>query len=362
MLQRIESTAGAITQANVDKDHWAVLSATRLALALIVVNCHYRLVLPAPFEHPASHLAIALGGTAAVYGFLLISGFSIASSIDQAPNGFYQRRIARLWPVLAFGVVLELGWLVFAHDGIFKIDWLIAAAPTLVFANGFVATLWLVPTWSLSMEASYYLAAPFLWRAVWPVWIIGAISCLVHVFNQDLGIGPYAFLNFGIGALACFWAWGTGLLAYRYREHPAIVALVMLIGPLMIGNYGAGDGLLASLTWGATAFAVVFGGSITLSDRSRKIATFLGDVSYPMFIVHLSTMNIAHKLLGTNTWPLMMACVLAMATLVLFTVDRPLRLRISAIKLPAWRIESASAALIALLAAACVLAFYASRA
>jgi peptidoglycan/LPS O-acetylase OafA/YrhL len=262
----------------VSQDHWAVLAVTRFALALIIVNVHYRQILPAPHVHPVSQLAMGLGGTAAVYGFLLISGFSIAHSIQHGEGGFYRRRFARIWPVLFVGVALYEAAIVIAA-GHFHPAGLLPGVRTLFFLNGFVAPLWLSPTWSLSIEVLFYIAAPLLSRSVAAVAGLMIVSACVHFFNSELGIGPYAFGMYGIGAAGVFWAWGSGFLAYRYLDSPMFALPVVLIGPMMIGAYGSGDGPYAALTWAIASFAIFFGRVISVSIRTSP-----GNVGSPRII------------------------------------------------------------------------------
>src|ERR1044072_3050956 len=220
-LQRSATTPIPHSPEIVSQDHWAVLAVTRFALALIIVNVHYRLILPAPHVQPASQLAIGLGGTAAVYGFLLISGFSIAHSIQHGEHGFYRRRFARIWPVLFVGVALYAAANVVAA-GHFDPAGLLPGVRTLFFLNGFLAPLWLSPTWSLSIEVLFYIAAPLLSRSVAAVALLMIVSACVHFFNSELGIGPYAFAIYGIGAAGVFWAWGAGFFAYRCLVRPLL--------------------------------------------------------------------------------------------------------------------------------------------
>ena len=350
-LQRSGTSALPRSPGIVSQDHWAVLAVTRFALALIIVNVHYRLILPAPHVHPASQLAIALGGTAAVYGFLLISGFSIAHSIQHGEDGFYRRRFARIWPVLFVGVALYAAAIVVA-SGHFDPAVLLPGVRTLFFLNGFVAPLWLSPTWSLSIEVLFYIAAPLLNRSVAAVAGLMIVSACVQFFNSELGIGPYAFAMYGIGAAGVFWAWGAGFLAYRYLDSPMFALPVVLIGPMMIGAYGSGDGPYAALTWAIASFALFFGRVINVPPVAQRVATYLGDLSYPLFLTHFGVQFLAHGVGITSWFAVFPLCILG-AIVTLHTVDRPLRRRVGASSLFGANPERFAGYILALVIAAC---------
>src|SRR5215469_1953791 len=88
------------------KVNWALSGLLRFSLACIVVCVHSAWFFGSGslFEGVAR-----LGGKAAVIGFLVISGFSIRASLDRAEEGFYTRRILRIYPAYVAAVLLTLG-------------------------------------------------------------------------------------------------------------------------------------------------------------------------------------------------------------------------------------------------------------
>jgi peptidoglycan/LPS O-acetylase OafA/YrhL len=95
------------TQRNmvVREDEWAFLGCVRFVLAVIVVAFLVKWLLPLP---PRLRSIGLLGPEAALLGFFLISGFSIAHSVTTRPTGFYRRRLDRIYPVYLVGIVLAL--------------------------------------------------------------------------------------------------------------------------------------------------------------------------------------------------------------------------------------------------------------
>ncbi len=65
---------------------WPMLGGVRFLLALIVAGDHLALFFPAS---ELSYNLKSLSSLAAVLGFLVISGFSIAASYAKEPQGFY---------------------------------------------------------------------------------------------------------------------------------------------------------------------------------------------------------------------------------------------------------------------------------
>jgi peptidoglycan/LPS O-acetylase OafA/YrhL len=77
----------------------------RFLLASIVAVAHISDFEKSPFS---MFCAASLDAKAAVVGFLVISGFSIAASLDRDPNGFYFRRFKRIYPIYFFAVLLGI--------------------------------------------------------------------------------------------------------------------------------------------------------------------------------------------------------------------------------------------------------------
>jgi peptidoglycan/LPS O-acetylase OafA/YrhL len=85
---------------------WASLAVLRFALAMIVFATH--LVFFTGYGGWTEAVA-SLDGKAAVIGFLLISGFSIAASSDRDRDGFYRRRFLRVYRLYCFVVLFAFG-------------------------------------------------------------------------------------------------------------------------------------------------------------------------------------------------------------------------------------------------------------
>ncbi len=147
----------------------AVLDGVRGVAILLVIIFHGSNTLP-PALHAAKFAAIAHeGGHLGVDIFFVLSGYLITSllldeykrtgSIDL--KRFYQRRIRRIFPAyyvfLAVVGVLTLSGVLYVS----LFGWLLSAFYLTDYAFGNTA-VWIVHTWSLSIEEQFYLFWPAL--------------------------------------------------------------------------------------------------------------------------------------------------------------------------------------------------------
>ena len=144
---------------------WEGIALLRFFLAWVVFAGHLNLFTPEPSWLGAFD---QFGGKAAVIGFLLVSGFSIASSIERQGEGFFRRRFLRIYPLyftaIVFGFALEIwtGGQVTAPGRTFEALGWPTALGNLIFAQTFaVKPLGFDgPVWSLAIEVFYYALAP----------------------------------------------------------------------------------------------------------------------------------------------------------------------------------------------------------
>jgi peptidoglycan/LPS O-acetylase OafA/YrhL len=140
---------------------WPVLGVIRFFLALVVAGAH----LTAYVGQTSQLVSLQyFSGLAAVIGFLVISGYSIAASYSKRSDGFYARRIMRIFPLYA-AMIVFIALLP-------KINHAFGATPwpqllgNLFLLQGFVvAPISANPVvWSLSLEAFFYLLTPLIAR------------------------------------------------------------------------------------------------------------------------------------------------------------------------------------------------------
>jgi peptidoglycan/LPS O-acetylase OafA/YrhL len=314
--------------AAIPPQQWALLAGVRFFLASIIVATHFRFSLGPGAHSWASDLGLALGAGAAVIGFLAISGYSIAHSLE-TPRGFYLRRFARIWPTLAVATALFAGLIWTLHRPGRPDPDLVAVAGTLLFLNGLLLPNWFGPSWSLAVEAFYYAIAPGLRRlSTWLVVILVAASAYAHWTMAGRGVHAYPDATRGLAHAGLFWAWGLGFLAYRERRNPLFGLMLLLGGLALLDRFNAEGGTAWPLTWIVAAASVGFGARLGLREGPwMRVSNYLGDLSYPLYLLHQPVFFLLFRL-GLKSWWVDAPIVLAVSAACLHLVDRPLRRRL----------------------------------
>ncbi|WP_324827183.1 acyltransferase family protein [Qipengyuania zhejiangensis] len=273
------------------------------------------------------------GGYLAVDLFFGLSGFVIAQAYQQrirdglGPREFMVRRAIRLWPMLALGaalgVVLHQG-----HAGMLFLlpNWL---SPTLLFpANP--------PLWSLLFEMIAYLAfALALARGgVAALWALlgGSAAALAWYAGQPLAFGDFGadWRTLWAGLARVSYSFTAGVLIYRLTRDwkpgasASMVAwlpsLAMICAFLVIGPQDNGAALAAILIG---VPSVVLAASC-LHVPQRRLAAWLGDLSYPLYCIHVPILAV---LAGAGETAMALACasVVIASSALDRHVDRPAR-------------------------------------
>jgi peptidoglycan/LPS O-acetylase OafA/YrhL len=318
-------------------DRWSILAGLRFALASVVVLTHLGFYAHVPW-------ASAIGSAAfeAIAGFLLISGYSIGSSYTKSPDGFYARRAERIYPSYATALLVSiwaLGWpgLAVFLANFFLLNQLVTSES------------WLGPAWSLSLEVWLYALTPLLARLpARPLWLLTAASFLAFLAYQALRPlldAPY-FAGIGYGAnlilLSSFWLAGFILSRLPRKDRTLLVISLGLLACIglawaiqgayqfkngRLGLFLAGDtplfvwrGLVLAAV--ATAFYAIVAG--LLGKRRSRLLYILGDISYPLYLLHVPLFIICLRY-GITSPALLLAIVLAAAAATAFVVEFPIR-------------------------------------
>lgn len=325
-----------------ERPNWALLGGVRFVLALIVVGAHLVFVQP---DHVLVKAAHWLNQFGAVGAFLMISGFSMADSYTSRPQGFYGRRIERIYPVyfvcflLAIVPFLVGGPLLQGAGGHY------AEAPgTREFlGNAFLLQPMLVrpmlsigQNWSLGVEAVFYALTPLFARLSgrW-IGICALVSAFLYAWHGAGKFAIYPWLAPWAGTGSPFYFAWFFLLGWALRLYPGPMAPFWVAGAagLFAANTlsvspAAGGGVLVA----ATGFLLLQNGQIQLSPRWSRASAYLGDLSYPLYMVHYPLI----WLLIAGNWPrTVWICILLSllsGVLLLHTVDYPYRARVRRVK------------------------------
>lgn len=369
------------------KPHLLLLDALRGVAAIIVLYYHL-------FECFGYEVAPGTGlytqhfdhGYLAVDFFFLLSGFVIAYAYDErttiTPLQFARRRLIRLHPMVVAGAVV--GVACYLIDG--GTHWDGSPATPHHVALAFVMTLLMLPClpgspadvrgngemfplngpqWSLFFEYIGNLLYILLLRrlptrALRVVVVVSGLILAWHVVHTGyLGEG-WSFVDGGFvwGLLRMLFPYSLGMLmARRFVSRPrrssqrsqsvfllSSLLLVIMLGVPFVGSPAA---LWANGLYILLCLMVVFPlliwhsalqGASALPDGSpmHRFCTFIGRLSYPLYIVHYPLMYIFYRYHGfpnvtctmADVWPMAVATFvgsLLLATILLYVYDLPVR-------------------------------------
>lgn len=356
------------------KPHYHILNGLRGVAALMVIWYHvFEAFATSPFDQKFNH------GYLAVDFFFILSGFVIGYAYDDRWNkmsikDFIKRRLIRLHPMIILGTVL--GVITFLIQGSEQWDgtkvslsmvmlamlmhlFLIPATPGAgaeVRGNGEMYPL-NGPSWSLFFEyIGNILYALFLRKlstkalsVVVGLAGIGLASFAVFSFSGygHLGVGwSLADNNLLGGSLRLLFAFSAGLLLSRvfkpYHIKGAFlicsIAIIVLLSMPYIGNEetmwmnGLYDAVCTIIIFPALVY---LGASGKINGKfSEQLCKFLGDISYPLYIVHYPFMYLFYSWVWKNeltfsqTWPIALVLFfgnILLAYLSLKLYDEPIR-------------------------------------
>ncbi|WP_276866893.1 acyltransferase family protein [Bacteroides heparinolyticus] len=360
------------------KKHYHLLDGLRGVAALIVMWYHV-------FEGYAfagnTMIENFNHGYLAVDFFFMLSGFVISYAYDDRWGGsftmkdFFKRRLIRLHPMVIMGAVL--GAITYCIQG--SVQWDGTHIATSMTMLALLCTMFLIPavpgaghevrgngemfplngpSWSLFFEyIGNILYALFIRRL--PTKALAALVALTgaglagFALSDASGYGNIGIgwtldaVNFGGGALRMLFPFSMGMLLARnfkpFKVRGAFWICTALLVALLSMPYIEGmkpvcrNGIYEAFCIIAVfPVLVLLGASGTTTDsKSTRICKFLGEISYPLYIVHYPFMYLFYAWLIKNglftfgqTWQVAL-CVYAwnilVAYLCLKLYDEPVR-------------------------------------
>jgi peptidoglycan/LPS O-acetylase OafA/YrhL len=334
-------------------DHWACLAGMRFILASIVLFGHLSgsgvggIITKGVFDY---------GELAAVVGFFIISGYSIANSITQRPRRYILRRVWRIWPTYLFSFfccTLPAMWILGRHH--FQYAATEPVTRALIIGNLFMLQGILVPvletnaaTWTLAIEECYYLFAPVFRRcASWLLAALILVSAYFYANAFDFGWNRFAGKTHGISHLCFLWAWLAGFLFYQHRNSAWAHAVLFLLPVWLFCKWNQLGGERAIFTLLATTVVIAYGGKLlsfaeTLPEvlveleygagkaiaikweHVREFLVFMGNVSFPLYIIH-TPIQMLLQLAGCRSLLVYLAVIFTASGLVYYFIDKPNR-------------------------------------
>ncbi|MES2902612.1 MAG: acyltransferase [Pseudomonadota bacterium] len=270
-----------------ERAHFTTIDALRGVAALSVVLFHLGGAGLPKLNSPIS-MQLTSWGWAGVEIFFVISGFIIPFVMLKArfrwndAVSFMARRFTRIWPPSAVLIALSVAQYAVATrlQESPSVEWAQPSA-TMIISN----LLYAVPLtghewisgvfWTLAVEFQYYLflALVFPLLASGRKWLMAAgVASLVSGLLP--GAETILFLRYAI-----YFAMGGLCLLYRERlleRRPFLVALIVMAAVASIQH-----GFLP------TAFSVATVLAIAFVSLRNPVLTFLGTISYLLYLVHI---------------------------------------------------------------------------
>ncbi len=290
------------------KQHFLILDGLRGVAALAVVVFHFMEWIITDFsKNFIAH------GFLAVDFFFCLSGFVIAYAYDSRLKSmsiktFFKLRLIRLHPLVVLGSVLGLlGFLFdpFSNEAaqfssgmiaLFFLSSVFLIPMPMMADRGFNLFSFNAPAWSLFWEyIANILYALVLRKLSRPILILlaalaAAGICIILYRNGNL-LGGWSKDNFWDGAVRVAYSFLAGMIVYRsnwiIKNKLGFTGLTILLVLAFLMPFGKWN-------WLTESFAVIIyfplivalGAGTTLSEKVKKLCTFSGSVSYPLYMTH----------------------------------------------------------------------------
>ncbi|MGN0188577.1 MAG: acyltransferase family protein [Candidatus Cryptobacteroides sp.] len=322
------------------KKHYILLGGLRGVAALMVIFYHFsETFATSPADQKFNH------GYLAVDFFFVLSGFVIGYAYDDRWKSmkikdFFRRRIVRLHPLVILGTIL--GVIAFLIQGSVRWDGTQVSSGMLVVAmvlgmlmlpvfpgtaadvrgNGEMFPL-NGPSWSLFFEyignimyVLFLRRLPTKWLTAFTALCGASLAAFILLNGSgywNIGVGwTLAGNNFIGGFLRMSFSFSAGLLLSRnYRKiniKGAFWICALMIVSLLSVPYLGGENMpwingiydiLCILAVFPTLVLVGAGGSAD-GKVSSKICSFVGEISYPLYIIHYPFMYLFYAYVWNN--------------------------------------------------------------
>lgn len=247
--------------------------------------------------------------------FFILSGFLITMSWRNRPDlrRFAWSRFLRIYPAYLACLVLTVG-LLFLSEFSATWDWVLAQSiliaplhtpPSLLGFGGEMVngSLWTVP-----VEASFYVIAPFLLRERRSAMaLLTALSFAIYALDTSRSIYWSIFPQFwwfGMGSLAFLW-WGEIQGFIRGKAWAWVPGYAAFY--LSFAHSGIIPPHIFEAMLGVILCPVILSLGYTFPSTSRFLK---GDISYGIYLYHTPIVHTAYALGFIGIWPSVVSCIL----------------------------------------------------
>lgn len=291
------------------KPHFVFLDGLRGLAALWVAAYHLSQMFRTPLKPEHAYLAVDF--------FFCLSGFVVAAAYDDrmiqgmGVVEFFRRRLIRLYPMIAFGVVLGAGvvaaeWLAYGTGD--PRTWLILTLGSFVlfpvgfFYPGLSAYPIDSPLWSLAFElfASLVYALKVGWTVRRRAVIAGFMTVLaalllvpIHKAGTIQAVGFYNPSAFAEGTVRVLYPFFAGVIFWRTKVFERVAAVPDLLLGAVLSVLLAMPLFVLSKPYEAIAVLLVapalvlFGARAKVTKGLDPLWRVLGRLSYPLYLVHM---------------------------------------------------------------------------
>ena len=359
------------------KPHYELLDGLRGVAALLVICYHiFEGFATSPLDQHFNH------GYMAVDFFFILSGFVIGYAYDDrwkttlTLKGFFKRRLVRLHPMVIMGALL--GAVSYCIQG--SVKWDGTQVPFTMVLIALLLNLFLLPvvpgtgadvrgnnemyplngpSWSLFFEyIGNILYALFIrkfsTRAL-TVLVIAAAAGLASFGISNLsgyghlGVG-WSMIDYNLlgGFLRLMFSFSVGLLMSRIFKPAKVKGAFWICSAVLavlftVPHLGGTDRLWINGLYESVCAIVIFPALVWLGASGKTtykvtstVCKFLGDISYPLYVVHYPLMYLFYwwlwsgeeKIPFSQAWPVAVVVIIAsviLAYLCLRFYDIPLR-------------------------------------
>jgi peptidoglycan/LPS O-acetylase OafA/YrhL len=339
------------------KKHFLILDALRGVAAIVVVLFH-TLEIYSAGDHTQQ---LINHGYLAVDFFFMLSGYVMAHAYDDrwhtmTTKDFLKRRFIRLHPMIIAGMLIGAICFYFGESEIFPniaqtpvwkmllvmlVGFTLIPLPTSMDIRGWTEMHPLNgPAWSLFYEYIANVLHVFILRKlsklVLGMLVFVAAAALVHLAvtspHGDV-IGGWSLEpeQLRVGFTRLLFPYMAGMLIRRVinpvsKKNTFLLCCVLLVAVLSFPRVGGHDKVWANGLFDSMSIIVVFPVIICLGAIGQikgafanKLCTFLGDISYPVYIIHYPITYVFYAWVVKNNIPVMQGLAAGIGIL-LFTL------------------------------------------